>query len=240
MNIKKIKSSILSLFLLGLLLLSTPLLASADTQYVSDNLIIMMRSGAGGEYKILKTLKTGTPLEIIEEGGDYYRVQTKDGTEGWVLKRYMTVDTPKKIVISVLKQKIKRSKADLARLKSERAVLAQGFKSDKSLYKSDVRKLEKTLKEKDGLIYGTKKELQQMTYKYKRLLKSSANVVKVVKERDKLSKDNVRLSAENKSLSQRNKSLFRKSAILWFLAGAFVFFFGWAVGQVSRRKRRRF
>jgi len=240
LNIKKIKSPVLALLSLAFLLLITPFSVSAEVQYVSDNLIIMMRSGAGGDFKILKTLKTGTPLEILEDGGDYYRVQTRDNTEGWVLKRYLSSDTPKRIVISTLKKKIERLKADLARLKRESAALAQGIQSDKSLYANEVKKLEKDLREKNGLIKSIKRQLQQMTYKYKKLAKHSANVVKVVKERDKLSKDNVRLSAENKALSQRNKSLFIKNAILWFLAGGFVFFFGWVVGQVSRRKRRRF
>ena len=47
--------------------------AAAETVYVSDQLLITFRQGKSSEHKILKTLKTGTPMEILErEAGDNY------------------------------------------------------------------------------------------------------------------------------------------------------------------------
>ena len=53
----------------------------AETQYVSDQLVITLREGQGNEYKIIKMLKTGTPLEIIEESELYLKVRTESGNE---------------------------------------------------------------------------------------------------------------------------------------------------------------
>ena len=39
--------------------------AFADTRYVVDELIITMRLGKGTGYKILKSLKTGTAVEVL-------------------------------------------------------------------------------------------------------------------------------------------------------------------------------
>jgi len=240
LNIKKIKSPIFFFFFLGLILLTAPASLYADTQYVSDNLIIMMRSGAGGDYKIIKTLKTGAPLEILEESGEYFKVKTRGGQEGWVLKRYITGETPKGIIISGLKRRIEKSKEELARLKADSLALNKNIKADKSLLKKDVRKLGKDLKDKNYRIYTIKKELKQMTDKYTSLVKNSSEVVKVIKERDKLRKLYAGLSTENKALTAKNESLLKKKMILWFLAGGFVFFFGWVAGQISKKKRSRY
>jgi len=240
LKIIKIKKPILSLLFIGLIFILTPIAVHAGTQYVSDNLIIMMRSGAGGDYKIIKALKTGTPLEILEESGDYFKVKTTGGQEGWVLKRYITSETPKGILISGLKRRIEKAKADLARAKRESLDLNKGIKADKTLLKKDKRKLEKDVKDKNYRIYTINKELKQMKEKYTNLAKNSSAVVKVVNERDKLKKLNTRLGAENKVLTAKNEHLFKKNVIFWFLAGGFVFFFGWLVGQFSRTKRSRF
>ena len=41
--------------------------AEADTRYVGDQLVITLRQGKSTKHKIVKTLKTGTPVEILEE-----------------------------------------------------------------------------------------------------------------------------------------------------------------------------
>jgi len=58
LNIIKIKKPILSLIFIGLCFIFAPIAVYGGTQYVSDNLIIMMRSGVGGDYKIIKAIKT--------------------------------------------------------------------------------------------------------------------------------------------------------------------------------------
>ena len=41
--------------------------AQADTSYVVDQLVITLRQGKSTEHKILKSLKTGTPVEILRQ-----------------------------------------------------------------------------------------------------------------------------------------------------------------------------
>lgn len=241
MNIKRNFGLILSLIVLGFILIMTsPVFVYAGTQYVSDKLIITMRSGAGGDYRIVKTLKTGTPVDVLEEAGDYYRVKTQDGKEGWALKRYITAETPKPIIIAGLKRKIEKLKGELEKLNMERAALKKEIQSEKVLHKGAIKKLEKSLSDRDGRIYKLNRQLQQMTGKYNKLVEDSGDVIKVVSERDKLKKENTGLVAENESLKQDIKRLFWKRNIIYFLAGGFVFFIGWIAGQVSRRKRSRF
>jgi SH3 domain protein len=240
LNIKRNNKPILSLLVLSFILITTSVSVYADTQYVSDKLIITMRRGAGGEYKVIKSLKTGTPVEVLEETGEYYKVQTKDGKEGWVRKQYIVADIPKTIIISGLKEEIGKLRGGMEKLKRERDALKKDLKSEKSLRTSAVKELEKSLNEKNDQIYSITKQLKEMTNKYNKLVEDSGDVVKVVSERDMLNEENTRLSTEKNDLLQENKRLFKRNVIYGFLAGGGVFFFGWIAGQFSRTKRRRY
>lgn len=238
MNMKRNGKRALSLMVLGLVLIATPVSLYADTRYVSDKLIITMRTGAGNEYKIIKTLETGAPVEVLEETDKHYKVRVKDGKEGWVLKQYIVADIPKTIIISGLEREIGKLKGSREKLKKERDAIRRTLELEKGLLQGDVKKLEKTLKEKNDRINGVTGRLQAMTDKYNRLVEDSGDVVKVVSERDALNKENARLGAENNELLKENEHLFKRNAVYWFLAGGGVFFVGWIVGQFSRKKKR--
>ena len=77
------------------LLLSAAAGAQAQTQYVSDELEVTMRTGPTTQNAIVRILQSGTPLTILEQDTEsgYARVSTNAGTEGWVLMRFL-VDQP--------------------------------------------------------------------------------------------------------------------------------------------------
>ncbi len=234
----KIKNTLLlSLTVLGFILLLVPVSVHAETRYVSDVLVITMRTGAGDEYKIIDTLKTGTALEVLDESGNHLKVRTADGKEGWVLKQYLSAELPKKTVISRLKREVERLKSAAGKLERERAVINKSLAAEKNLRTRDVRGLDKSLKKKTGQVTELTRQLKDMTGKYDRLSKDSAEVVAVVEERDRLSEDNTRLGTENEVLTKKTERLRRRSAVYWFLAGGAVFLIGWLVGQVSKKRR---
>ena len=61
----------------------------AQTKYVTDEFEIMLRTGQSGRHEILRQLKSGTALTVLEQGNDYTRVRLSSGIEGWVLTRYL-------------------------------------------------------------------------------------------------------------------------------------------------------
>ena len=50
-----------------ILLLSSLTAAHAETRWVSDQLVITLRTGQGNQYQILKTLPSGTKLEVLNQ-----------------------------------------------------------------------------------------------------------------------------------------------------------------------------
>ena len=70
-----------------------PLCAAAATQYVSDELSINMRSGAGTQYKIQRLLDAGDKLEVLGTANGWTHVRTPAGQSGYVLTRFLS-DSP--------------------------------------------------------------------------------------------------------------------------------------------------
>ena len=65
------------------------------------------------------------------------------------------------------------------------------------------------------------------------------NVIKIAQERDQLLQKNKKLTTGIKELRNKNEKISDSRMIKWFLAGGGVFFFGWIIGKISRKKRSR-
>ena len=65
----------------------------AETKYVTDQFEIMLRTGQSVQHEILRQLKSGTQVTVLESNYEYSRVRTASGKEGWVLTRYL-IDQP--------------------------------------------------------------------------------------------------------------------------------------------------
>jgi len=209
----------------------------AETQYVTDELIITMREGKGNEYKIIKTFKTGTPFEVIEKSGRYLKVRTESGREGWVLQQYVTRKTPKPVIIADLKKNIAQLSTKLEQYKKEAESLQDKLGTAKSAHGKKIGDLKQNLSSSRGKADRTARELKEITAKYNALFKESKDVIKLVQERDSLISSNSRLQTRAEQLQQENDKLKRSQMIWWFVAGGGVFFVGWIVGKVSRQKR---
>jgi len=217
-----------------------PAIAAAETLYVSDQLLITLRRGKSTEHKILKTLKTGAPLEILEreEGEEYVKVRLQSGEEGYVLSQYLTSDTPKPILISQLEKKVQEIQRQLAQAEAKRAEASRGLNAVQEKQTRKEAELNGKIEELNRALVKNKEELQIVTVKYKTLVGNSGKVMEITDELDRLQKSNIKLSAEVQSLTTENDDLLRTGMIKWFLAGSGVFFFGWLIGKISREKRR--
>ncbi len=209
----------------------------AETQYVSDQLIIMLREGMGNQYKIIKTLKAGTPLEIIEEDERYLKVRTKSGSEGWVLKQYITAEKPKPEIIAGLEKEIDRLNTKIEQYKKDKASLQDELNASKSGHNSKIRDLQQDVTANRGKAEQTSRDLKKMTEKYNALLKDSKDVVLLVKERDSIKASNSELQTKAEQLQKENDELKQSQMIWWFAAGGGVFLVGWIAGKISRQKR---
>ncbi|MEJ2191709.1 MAG: TIGR04211 family SH3 domain-containing protein [Nitrospirota bacterium] len=211
--------------------------ARADTRYVSDKLIITMRAGQGNDYRIIKYLPTATPVEVLEKDGEFLKVRTKDGKEGWVHGQYIVSETPKTFIIDALKSKVGKLKDTVEGLQQERDKLKSDLQDARRSYRSEARDLSSQMSEAAQSAQDTAHQLKEMTEKYETLAEQSKNVTQIVQERDLLKAENERLNTTSSTLQAENERLMRNGMIKWFLAGGGVLLVGWIIGKISRQKR---
>lgn len=200
-----------------LLILSTGT-SLAETRYISDVLVVTVRSQPGNGEQVLTTVRTGAPLEVLEDHKDYLLVRTEKGITGYVRKQYVSNEIPK------LKQ-INQLKAQVDKLQQEN--IALGTKASQA---------EKTT----NSLSTTEKELTRLKTEFAKLKQASANVLQITRERDQLQQENSDLTGRLQQLKDENSLYLRTGVIKWFLAGAGVLFFGWVLGKISRKKKRSY
>jgi SH3 domain protein len=231
------KSKLMFLFVLLIPLSVSVEPAHADRRYVSDMLIITLREGQGSEYKIIRTLRTGTPVEVLEESERYLRVRTEEGEEGWVAKQYITSELPKPLIIAELKQETNRLGTRVEELEKRQTLLLNQLKEAEQSHDAKVKELQTNAENYKKEVSRTATELKEITEKYNTLLDQSKNVLELTSEHDRLQAENAKLNTEMDRLKQENESLKSTAMLRWFLTGAGVFLIGLIAGKVSRRKK---
>lgn len=214
--------------------------AIAETRYVGDQLIITLRQGKSTQHKILKTLKTGTPVEVLEEDDSYLRVRTTDGTEGYVLRQYISSTPPKSLRIDELEIENSQLQSKISALQKTNNALESQLKEIGDKYEGEFSELSTKSGDIEQRLDEALNNERLITEKYNTLVEQSGNVVAIAKERDQLRQENKKITSAMKQIRDKNEKMADSRMIKWFLAGGGVFFFGWMIGKISRKKRSRF
>lgn len=203
--------------------------AYAETRYVSDTLVVTVRSHKGDKYQTLETLLTAAPVEILEEDKTYVKVKTEKGNVGFIRKQYITKKLPKTIQIKRLQTELEKVKQTLEQTRQA---------SRQSLESADQQNQQ--IENLTNQLGRTSQELETVTANYQQLLSDSENVLNLSSENEQLIEQNNQMNSELQVLREENQSFHRSNMIQWFLAGAGVFFGGWIIGKISRKKTRSY
>ena len=77
-----------------------PLLAVAETAYVTDNLRLGLHAAEDTSDRAFRFLESGQPMEILVRDRNYANVRLPDGTEGWVKSAYLVDEKPAKLIVA--------------------------------------------------------------------------------------------------------------------------------------------
>jgi SH3 domain protein len=231
-----------SIFITFLLfcMVSFPSSVMADTRYVDDLLVITLRQGKSSKHRILRTLKTGTALEVLEEDESYLKVRTADGLEGFVLRQYISTSPPKKQLIKRLEGENKDLQQKIARFDKTNDDLKAQIGVMQENHAQELLELTGRSSLTEEALQQIQQEQEVIAENYSTLLAQSENVVAIAEERDQLLMDRSKLTSEVTSLRNQNEKLSDNRMIKWFLAGGSVFLLGWIIGKISRKKRTRY
>ena len=211
---------------IGFALLWIAATASAQTRYVSDRTIVELRRGASTEHRILRNLEAGEAVQLLEqdEAAGYSRVKVLDqGTEGWILTRFLTAEPIARDRLSAAERNLATTRTRASELEQQAATLT----AELAARQSDLDSVRATHAE-------VSKELAE-------LKAASANVVEITQQNESLRQRLIQREREVEELTAVNSQLSGKSAQNWFIIGAAVLLGGVVIGLVApslRRKRR--
>ena len=77
-----------------------PILAIADTAYVTDNLRLGLHAAEDTSDRAFRFLESGQPMEVLVRDRNYANVRLPDGTEGWVKAAYLVDEKPAKLIVA--------------------------------------------------------------------------------------------------------------------------------------------
>lgn len=194
--------------------------AQAETRYVTDTLAITLRTGESNSYRVLKTLPSGTKLELISNNDEngYSLVETPSGEKGYVLTRYLMTEKPAKVLLNELRKEVERLRTALH---TEPRKLVQELR----------RKYQSLQLNYDSLQF----ENSQISQNVAAIKDNAANVVKLMNERDSAQQRANSLSTQLDKLKVRNGELEHHSDKKWFMVGAAVLLAGVLVGLILPR-----
>ncbi len=85
--------------LIGFLAL-LPLVAAAETAYVTDNLRLGLHAAEDTSDRAFRFLESGQAMEVLVRDRNYANVRLPDGTEGWVKAAYLVDEKPAKLIVA--------------------------------------------------------------------------------------------------------------------------------------------
>ena len=243
--------SLLFIFIMLLFLFPglLPALESEKRGYVDDMLWLILRDGPGNNYEYIKTLKSDTPVLVLEEQGNYFRVKLNSGQKGWVHKRFISFEVPKSQIIAELRQTNERLENKIKKLEADpqqRIIKVPKAKTDaaaKAATEKLIREMESLLKITLDTASNADLSFSDNKEEYKLLIERLEEIRKIVKNNKVLQEKTKSLSKEVASLQAKTPEtpiFFKPDMIKWAFFGVGVLLLGWIFGHtISIRKRRR-
>lgn len=110
------------------LLLCLGLLVCLPVQaaYVTDKIVVEVYSQRLSQGAVLKTLSSGSSVEVLMTDGDYSRIRTTDNITGWIESRYLTNEKPTQAEYLALLTKTKDLETKLRAAEAKLANPAEG------------------------------------------------------------------------------------------------------------------
>lgn len=204
---------------LGLLLTAA---AEASTVYVSDVQFVAIREGMDNATRAVERgLKSGTPLQVLEQSQGYTKVLTPSGNEGWVADYFLSEDMVTRDKLDQLQQELNKSKQDVTLISNDLSRSKQKI--------SDLENANATLQQRNNALEAQLQEASQLSQRAQAIVANNDNVSYQLTSL-KQQADAAKQYAENLQDTTQQK---------WFILGAATLFGGLLLGTILPMLRRK-
>ena len=148
-----------------------PVLAAAETGYVTDRLMLGLHQAEDTSDRPFRSLESGTAFEILSRDRLYARVRLADGTEGYVKAAYVVDEPPAKLIVNQAQAEVERLTRELEEAKAafaEPAAVIDSLKSQAAALESELEAARTRLGdlEEDNAQYQSRAERYQYSLPY--------------------------------------------------------------------------
>jgi len=195
------------------------------TNYISDSLEVPVRRGAGYKFKIVRMLKTGEAVKILEVASDGWakiQYQKKGNAHTGYIPSSLLQNQP--IARDRLNEQVKKTSAVEAKYNA---------------LQNELDTLKERFSNADEELSSIKQERFELTKQLERLENISANAVQIDQQNQNMKQRLTQLENQNaimkEQIDQSDDSVKRQ----WFLTGGGVLLIGLLLGRFFRPPTRR-
>ncbi len=197
----------------------------AQQRYVTDEIVITLRTGPSTQNAIIRNLNSGAALTILEENdeGNYARVRLNDGTEGWVLTQYLQNDMTGDQLNAAAERNLAAAREQIEELQAQ----VEQLSGDLTTATSEL-----------GTLRSSEEDLSTELADIRQV---SASAIELRDQNESLRRRVNDLDAEVDVITMENDQLRSRDNQNWFIIGAAVLFGGIIIGLVapSLRPKKR-
>ncbi len=192
-----------------------------ELKYVTDIFEVTMRSGTSTSNSIVKLLKSGDAVQVLEEdiASQYSLVETADGKNGYVLSRFLD---------------------DMPSAREQLAQSIQGNENQKQLITElgeQISLLQSNLSSAQTDSESLKSALIASENEFEEVRTAAENTLRILDDNEHLQAIVTELRREKQKLTDENDSLNDSTKMDWFIRGAAVSLVAFLLGIVVTRIR---
>ncbi|TNH05630.1 SH3 domain-containing protein [Testudinibacter sp. TR-2022] len=113
------KKFLKTVFVASFVTLAAPSVAAAEVRYVTEDLSTYLRRGAGDDYRIAGSIKSGEKVTVLSQKDKYSQIRDSRNREAWILTSELSSEASSKELIPTLKNQIQELTLKLNRIDEE-------------------------------------------------------------------------------------------------------------------------
>lgn len=198
--------------------------AAAETMYISDSLIVPLRSGPSNSHRILhRGLPSGTALEVIErdEESGFAHIRTAPGTEGWLPMQYLVAEP-------IARDRLEQANTRIVQLDAAEVELREQLAASGR----DQRQSQQTNTQLNSQITNLEAELEEIKQISKGAIEEHASNLRLMDLNARVREELDDLVAERNALEDNLQQR-------WMLIGGGLVLLGLVLGTIIKARPRR-
>ncbi len=200
-----------------------PAASIAETRYITDEFEVTMRSGTSTANSIVRMLRSGEPVTVLEEdlASKYSLVETDDNKKGYVLTRFLMERPSARQSLAELQ---------LGYAQQQQTIDDQG---------NQISELEQALNREQSDNKALKTTLRASELELSEVRNAASNTLNIQEQNQRLQSVVEQLRQEKQQLTEQNAELSDTTRLDWFVRGGAVSLIAFVVGILVTRIRWR-